>query len=256
MSTSDDDTGARIDPSDPAERLDRILRHLDGFTRVIAHDLKAPIANVSSFAQLLPGTADLGEQGTMMAERMVVNSRRAARIVDAVVDHARRIGRMVDLQPVDLDAVMVAVDESLTDVIDDDVNLEWGEMPPVAGDADELRFVLRHLVDNAIRYRDPERPVHVRVDAQNAGDQVEISVTDDGPGIPEQSWEKAFELGGRLVEVSGPIEGSGVGLATVRVIAENHGGSAFIRPNTGDRGTTVVVTLPVVSGSRAPDQGP
>lgn len=256
MSASDENIRALVDLSDPVERLDRILRHLDGFTRVIAHDLKAPIANVSSFAQLLPGTADLGEQGEMMVERMVVNSRRAARIVDALVDHARRIGRTVDPQPVDLDAVMVAVDESLADVIDDAVHLEWGEMITVAGDADELRFVLRHLVDNAIRYRDPARPVHVRVDARQTGDHVEITVADDGPGIPDELRDRAFELGLRLVEVAGSIEGSGVGLATVRVIAENHGGSVFVRSTPGTGGTTVVVSLPAADGSRAPKPGP
>lgn len=227
------------------ERLERVLRHLEGFTRVIAHDLKAPLANVSSFAQLLPGVADMGEQGALMAERIAVNSRRAALIVDAVIDHARRIGREVDPQPVDLAAVMVDLADTFADRIAEvHADLEWGDLPPILGDPDSLRTALRHLVDNALRYKTPDAVVHVRVDATIESGDVVISVVDDGPGIPSSSAETVFELGTRLVEVAGPIEGSGVGLATVRVIAENHGGTAMLGEPPSSGGTTVVLRLP------------
>lgn len=233
-----------------AERLERVLRHLDGFSRALSHDLRAPLANVASFAQLLPTVEDLGPQGTMMADRMAFNTRRAAHMVDAIMRHIRLIGReVVDPEPVDLDALMVRVDESLSDELATaGADLEWGELPVVAGDADSLELLLRILVDNALRYRRPDQPGHVRVDATADADRalVEITVVDDGPGIPAEKRQSAFELGTRLVDVAGPVEGAGIGLATAQVIVENHGGSIEIDSSVPGEGTTVCVRLPMV----------
>lgn len=243
-----------VSTPDPEEQLARVLAHLERFSRVLAHDLKAPLANVSSFAQLLPTVADLDEQAAMMADRMAVNARRAAAMVDAVLDHARRIGRTVtDPVEVDLNAVMDEVAQSVAELADEaDADLGWGELPAVSGDPEAITALLRRVVDNAIRYRRPEEPVEVRVEATTADGWVDLTVTDDGPGVPADKREDAFGLGTRLVDVAGPVLGSGVGLATARLIAENHGGSIGFGPPPADGGATVHVRLPAARGTASP----
>lgn len=235
---------------DPDEQLARVLAHLERFSRVLAHDLKAPLANVSSFAQLLPTVADLDEQAAMMADRMAVNARRAAAMVDAVLDHARRIGRTVtEPVEVDLNVVMDEVAQSVAELADEaDADLGWGELPTVAGDPEAITALLRRVVDNAIRYRRPEEPVEVRVEATTVGGWVDLTVIDNGPGVAADKQAAAFELGTRLVDVAGPVLGSGVGLATARLIAENHGGTIDFGPPPTGGGAAVHVRLPAARG--------
>lgn len=251
------------DPSSADERLARALHHIDGFTRAIAHDLKAPLANLSSFAQLLPTVAgDLGEQGAMMADRMVVNARRASQMVDDVLVYALEIGRAVDFQPVALDTVLHEVVEKLAELIDESsATVSWRNLPVVSGDPDALRTVFRHVVDNAIRYRHPDRPVQVRIEQRDPDrdNEVVIAVVDDGSGIAAEQRASVLELGTRLVDRAGPIAGSGMGLSTCRVIVENHGGSIEVADEPPGGGVTVLIRLPSTTagaGSGTESRGP
>ncbi len=234
--------------SDPDVRLTRALHHLDGFTRAIAHDLKAPLANVSSFAQLLPTVApELGEQGAMMADRMVVNARRASRMVDDVLAYALQIGRAVELRPVSLDEVVQEVVDKLGEQIDESSSdVTWDALPDVVGDRESLVSLFRHVIDNAVRYRRPDAPVQVRIEARDPDDDgtVVIAIVDDGTGIAEDQRASVLDLGTRLVDRAGPIDGSGMGLSTALVIAENHGGSLEVGDEPPGGGTTVLIRLP------------
>lgn len=118
----------------------------------------------------------------------------------------------------------------------------------VRGDSAALDRMLVNLVDNASRYA--KSRVAVSVDL--AGDFAELTVTDDGPGIPAEDLERAFERFTRLdparTRSDGELEGAGLGLAIVRATAESFGGKAFLEPASPSPGLRAVVRLPVIRG--------
>ena len=114
----------------------------------------------------------------------------------------------------------------------------------VRGDTTSLGQVVRNLVDNAARHADAVIAVAVR----DAGDQVELEVDDDGPGIPEDQRDRVFERFVRLDEArvrdSG---GSGLGLAIVKEIVTAHGGTVAVSSAAGLGGARFVVRIPAAA---------
>jgi signal transduction histidine kinase len=143
-------------------------------------------------------------------------------------------GSNVDLsQPVDLTAL--AAEEcaryehcSLT-----------GRSTEILGDASLLRRLIRNLLENANEHGEP--PVEVEIRA--AGDQVVLTVSDCGRGIPEEFREKVFQPFYRGSDRQN-VRGYGLGLPLVRQIAETHGGSVSVLTNAKMR-SAIAITLPI-----------
>jgi signal transduction histidine kinase len=114
----------------------------------------------------------------------------------------------------------------------------------VTGDADALRRMLVNLVDNAVRYARSQ----VTVAARRSGDAVLVTVTDDGPGIPPDRTERAFErfttLDDARARPDGDVSGAGLGLAIVRATAHAHDGRAWLED--AGPGLRATVRLPLV----------
>ena len=121
---------------------------------------------------------------------------------------------------------------------------------PVTGDPEALRRMLVNLVDNAVRYASSR----VTVAARPAGDAVLVTVTDDGPGIPADQAERAFErfttLDDARARPDGEVSGAGLGLAIVRATAHAHGGRAWLED--AGPGLRVAVRLPAVAAGDYP----
>jgi signal transduction histidine kinase len=112
----------------------------------------------------------------------------------------------------------------------------------VSGDAAALAILIRNLVDNAIRYTPSGGRVKVSIATRD--DRVTLTVTDNGPGIPELERERVFERFYRAPGSGG--QGCGLGLSIVQRIAELHGASIeLIAPTTGS-GLQVTVRFPAV----------
>ncbi len=129
------------------------------------------------------------------------------------------------------------------------VAIEAAGLTPVTVVADptELRRVAANLLDNGTRHARS----HVVVAVESAGDTAELTVTDDGPGIPEDQADRIFERFARLDDARSAADGgAGLGLAIAREIAERHGGTLTVDPTHRD-GARFVLRLPV-AGSRAP----
>jgi signal transduction histidine kinase len=111
----------------------------------------------------------------------------------------------------------------------------------VLGDEVRLEQAVSNLVGNAIKHG-PENG-EIRVSVSSQGERARLAVEDDGPGLPEDQWETVFERGKRGPTSSGK-PGLGLGLYIVRVVAEAHGGTAYIeRSSTG--GSRFVFELPL-----------
>ena len=118
----------------------------------------------------------------------------------------------------------------------------------VTADPDRLEQVLGNLVDNAIKYGRSEGAVAVKARPLDNG-QVEVSVQDDGPGIPRESLERIFERFYRVDKARSREQGgTGLGLSIVKHIVQSHGGKVWATSEPG-HGASFFFTLPLDSGA-------
>lgn len=210
----------------------RFLARLD-------HELKNPVTAIRSALSTV-ASDDPGVQ---------VAAAQAARVSALVGDlnkladlETRTLERApVDLEQVARDAVEAADSDGSRTFAIDFPAVPW-PVPPVLGDADLLVVAVFNLVRNAVKYSDPG--AHVQLRASEDGGFVTLEVSDTGWGIEAADVAGVWDELARGGNARG-VEGSGLGLSIVRVIAERHGGSASLRSEPG-RGTRVALRLPAV----------
>jgi signal transduction histidine kinase len=121
-------------------------------------------------------------------------------------------------------------------------------VPPVYADAEQIQLVLRQILDNAFKYSPVGSQVTLGVHMEN-GEAV-VSVSDQGPGIPEYDMPHIFDRFYRGRQIRDRIPGTGMGLAIVREIVQAHGGRIWAR-NLPSRGAEFSFTLPLADATAA-----
>ncbi|MCO8275175.1 HAMP domain-containing histidine kinase [Actinoplanes sp. TRM 88003] len=195
------------------------------FVADASHELRSPVASirqVAEVAQTHPGALPDGE----LAETVLAESARLQRLVDQLLLLTRADDGGGDRarQDVDLDDLALAEGRRIgrTGIAVDTKDVGPGR---VRGDASALAQVVRNLTDNAARHAVGAVAVGVR---ESAG-RVELTVDDDGPGIPDDQRERVFDRFVRLDEARArDAGGSGLGLAIVREIVTAHGGTVAV----------------------------
>ncbi|MEO9324765.1 GAF domain-containing sensor histidine kinase [Nocardioides sp. C4-1] len=210
---------------------------LSAFAGRVSHDLKSPLAGVSMSLELLrERIADSGiADAAWLLDRAISSSDRMAMLIDEVLSYAS-IGGSLVVADVDLDVVL---DQTLADLAVSfaDATITRTTLPVVRGDAVQLRSVLQNILDNAAKYRHPDRALEVSISAERRDDRWRIAIADNGVGVPEADRERVFDLRVRL-DHDGNAAGSGIGLDTVRRVIQAHEGAIGITETEGG-GTTV-----------------
>jgi two-component system phosphate regulon sensor histidine kinase PhoR len=234
-----------------ADDLQRALgRAKDEYLNLVGHELRTPLTVIAAYLDLL---AD-GDPATPLADSMTMvdaarrGSDRLRRLVEALLDlsaldsgRARLHPSELDLTHVVTEAVRRAADRAAAKNIT--IVERLPDALPMRADPDRLAQLVGALLDNAITYPQPGGTITVTLGI--TGSEAYIEVADDGPGIPDTEQPLVFERFFRgAVATERAIPGAGLGLATVRLIAERHGGSATVLPETGRSGATFHVTLP------------
>ncbi|MFC4061628.1 sensor histidine kinase [Planomonospora corallina] len=225
------------------------------FVANVSHELKTPVGALSLLAETIQDAADDPEAVTRFAGRMQHEAARLTYLVQDLIT----LSRIQGAEPVPTPCP-VLVDEAVQDSIDrcnttaaaKDITLVTGgtEGLQIWGDEELLVTALRNLIDNAVAYS----PEHTRVvvSARPAGDSVEISVSDQGIGIPESAQERIFERFFRVDTArSRATGGTGLGLAIVKHIAAAHNGTVTVWSKEGS-GSTFTLSLPAFGGKAVP----
>jgi two-component system sensor histidine kinase SenX3 len=216
------------------------------FVANVSHELRTPVGAVAVLAETLLAGADDVDLVTSVAARTVEESHRAVRTLDDLLELSsiEAAGPATDV--VDLaDVLHAAVARGRVADPDDRVDIEL--FPPVRalrvrGDEKQLSSALGNLVENAVKYSPNGGAVQLRAytDERN----VELTVADQGIGIPQRDLDRIFERFYRVDKGRGRgTGGTGLGLAIVRHVAGNHGGEVQVSSREG-QGSTFVLRLP------------
>ena len=210
---------------------------------VVTHELRTPLSVVRVYVDLL---AEAGaENADADGWREAANDQlaRLDRLVDSILASVRGEG-LTGLSRAPFDAIGAVDDvvETLRLLLrPHPIRWERPERPMTAiGDETRFRQVLEQLLENESKYAPTEKGVSIGIWRQ--GDEVQVYVTDDGPGVPVEEWESVFEPFVRVAG-RGRSRGSGIGLFAARRLMEAMGGRVFLEPN-GYAGSRFVVALP------------
>ncbi|MGV3759479.1 MAG: EAL domain-containing protein [Actinomycetota bacterium] len=215
-----------------AADLSAANERLGAFAATLTHDLLQPVAAVDGFLGLLRNHAEeLTDDHRDWLEHAIRGKERIAEAITAL--HRAATEAELDLVPL---ALGTAVEEVARDLGLGEGSVDTSAVGRLLVRADHglLARILANLLQNAGRYRHPDRPLQVTVTARDDGDDGfrTIVVTDNGQGIAADELDEVFERGVRGRAASGTL-GTGTGLATVRTLVERLGGSAWAEPHEG-----------------------
>jgi signal transduction histidine kinase len=222
------------------EELKRSNRELEEFAYIASHDLQEPLRKISSFGSLLIHKCGdvLPPEGREYAGYMISGASRLQSLINELLEYSR-IGRKDDtVGMVDLNALVAEVIADLDVAIrESGALIEVGDdLPQVSHNAVRLRQVLQNLMSNALKYRDPSRPLTIRIEGGAGGDLSNgcpwVRVVDNGRGFPPDKAEEAFKPFRRLVGRN-EVAGTGMGLAICRKIIHHHGGEIDAQSTPG-----------------------
>jgi signal transduction histidine kinase len=236
-------------------KLGQSNRELQDFASVASHDLQEPLRKIQAFGDRLKTKCSevLTDEGRDYLERMQNAAGRMQTLINDLLTFSRVTTKARPFVPVDLAKVAQEVLADLEARIEETGGrVEVGELPTIDADPMQIRQLLQNLMGNALKFHRQEVAPVVKVHGQflnseerrpNANPFCQITVQDNGIGFDEKYLDRIFNVFQRLHGRS-EYEGTGVGLAVCRKIAERHGGD-ITATSTPGQGTTFIVILPV-----------
>jgi two-component system sensor histidine kinase SenX3 len=217
------------------------------FVANVSHELKTPVGAIKLLAEAVSDASDDPEAIERFARRMLTESDRLARMVQQIIELSRLQGDEPLEAPhvVDVDDVIArAVDFTVMDAQNKDIKVATGGTPAlrIFGSEEQVSAAVTNLVANAVAYSGSDSTVLVSTKA--ADDMVEISVVDQGIGIPSDELDRIFERFYRVDPARHrSTGGTGLGLSIVKHVAATHGGDVRVWSLEG-QGSTFTLCLP------------
>ena len=242
-----DETRWIIELADRSSEADVSRAHTD-FVANASHELRTPLAAITGYVETLSeGSVDENTRKRFLS----IVQREAQRMQSLVEDlmtlsHVEAEKHDRPIQEIDLGRLAARVVGEVSSLQGKERVEVAGSEPGaiILGDATQLEQVLRNLIDNALKYADPDQPVRVSV-SRNGGRRIKLAVIDRGPGIAPEHLphltRRFYRTDPGRSRASG---GTGLGLAIVKHIVERHSGELDIASTLGE-GTTITLAFPV-----------
>lgn len=230
--------------------LKRSNADLEQFAYAASHDMRQPLRMITSYLQLLAVELKplLNEETRQNFHYATEGAQRMDQMLTALLDYSSVGRNSQQMVAVDTRAVLDEALRLLQPAIAGahaEVRIE-GEWPQLVASRGEILRLLKNLIDNALKYRLPDRPPEILVAAQAGAGEWRCSVRDNGTGLLPGQEARLFKVFERLQPRS-RYPGTGIGLALCRKIVEHHGGHIWVESPGENLGCTFSFTLPVAS---------
>jgi PAS domain S-box-containing protein len=242
------------------------------FAYIVSHDLRAPLVNLKGFAaELRSALAVLRPAFDDLLPQLNAPQRQAAatalhqdvpealdfiessvdrmdRFINALLKLSRLGRRDLRLEPVDMNAVVQAILKTLAHQIEDrQVRVRVEPLPEVIADRTSMEQIMGNILDNAVKYLEPNRPGEITITAQRDFEQTTFHIRDNGRGIAQADMDKVFAPFRRAGRQDVP--GEGMGLSYVQALVRRHGGQIGCESEPGVGTTfTFSISSPLTKG--------
>lgn len=228
--------------------LESANQELESFSYSVSHDLRAPLRHIAGFIDMLQQRAaqQLDGEGRRLVQSIADSARRMSRLIDALLDFSRLGRAELRKTRVPLRGLVEAAQAELRDELKGRA-VEWsiGALAEAEVDPALMLQVLINLFSNALKYTRPRAVTHITVEVRAEPGELIGFVRDNGVGFDMRFADKLFGVFQRLHRAS-EFEGTGIGLATVRLIIHRHGGRTWAE-GTPDGGATFYFSLPAAA---------
>ena len=224
--------------ADDRTEISRVQRVRNDFVANVSHELKTPVGAIGLLAEAIEEASDDPQAIEYFTGRLRRESQRLSALVRDIIELSR-------LQSADVIArgTLVSTDALVNEALDRNRLAAEAKSIVLHADPELLGTALHNLVENAVRYS----PEKTRVDllVEREGDTLNISVTDQGAGIPEEEQARIFERFYRVDAArSRQTGGTGLGLSIVKHVMGQHGGQVSVQSVPG-QGSTFTLSLPI-----------
>jgi light-regulated signal transduction histidine kinase (bacteriophytochrome) len=217
-------------------QLEERTHQLEAFSYSVSHDLRAPLRAISGFAHILSQryAVSLDEKGQHFLENIIEASSHMSQLIDDMLSYSRLGRAAIAHKTTELRDIFDVIVRNVRDkVAEQNAALTIAtDLPAVTGDRTLLSQIFTNLIDNALKYRRAKVPALVDVSWITDCDFVIVSVSDNGIGIEERSFEKIFDVFQRL-HSQDEYPGTGIGLSVVRKACELQDGSVSVESTVG-----------------------
>src|SRR6266436_878303 len=226
--------------------LERSNSELQDFASVASHDLQEPLRKIQSFADELKvsmgNKIDDDEKDTL--DRIIAAGERMRTLINDLLAFSRVTSMAKPFAMVNLNLIVKEVMSDLEARMQQTNGLvEVGDLQTIDADPMQIYQLLQNLIGNGLKFHAPGVPPIIKISGENGGPNYRLSVTDNGIGFDEKYLDRIFTVFQRL-HGRKEYEGTGIGLAICRKIAERHGGQITARSAPG-AGSTFTITLPL-----------
>ena len=230
------------------QSLTRKNREMEQFVYTVSHDLKAPLVTIAAFSRSIKKILgdDCDDKVLHKLQRVIANAAKMEDLITDLLEISRVMNRPLSITEFELEKAVKEVTDSLEeDLYSCQVSTRIEPGLTLKASRQQIIQCLQNIIGNAAKYKRDNINSIILIAAYQQGKNIVISVKDNGLGIDKSLFERIFDI---FERGDTNTEGTGVGLAIVKSIAEKHGGSIVVE-STLDVGSTFTLTLPEIDGT-------
>jgi PAS domain S-box-containing protein len=228
-------------------------------TEMIVHDLRGPLTAILSGLTLLKTHIDEGTESPIVAQALTISERSVQQmlgLVDSLLTISKLEGKKAKLRLERTNPTLVV--REIAEIYVAEANkagivmkLDLEEIPEIELDREKIARVIGNLIDNALKFTPAGG--QIALELKQVAENLELNVSDTGPGVPQEYRDKIFDRYAQVPGVSGRRRGTGIGLAFCKLTVEAHGGRIWV-DGSPDEGSVFRIRIPIHIAQALPSQ--
>lgn len=225
------------------DKLINSNQELERFTYIASHDLKTPLRNIVSFLGVMERQVKEGKSQELEKYFSIVteNARNLYDLIEETFEYSKIGQQEWKSELIDLNTLTEKIKEQLQHTSTEHVSIKFQELPIIKGDDFFVYKLFFNIIENGIKYNN-SKIKNVDIQSQEYEKYYEISISDNGIGIPQEYLQQIFIMYKRL-HTKDHFQGTGIGLSMSKKIIERMGGSIWVKSEI-NKGTTFHFTIP------------